>query len=263
VATTVKTIADFLNEFAPLELAEEWDNVGLLLGDDTASVEKVLTCLTLTEDVADEAVTAGVQLVVSHHPILFRKVQRLTNQSPEGRIVLKLAAAGVAVYSPHTGHDSAAGGINQQLATRLLLNDITPIRPRDDEPASGSGRCGTLAVSMTVPEFLEHVKSSLDIEKLQYASGDGRSIARVGVACGSAAEFLGDADRRDCDALVTGEARFHALLEARSRGVAMVLLGHYDSERPAMEHMAEVLSQEFPGVNVTASEQESDPLEWA
>ncbi len=261
--TTVKTIADFLNEFAPLELAEEWDNVGLLLGDDTASVEKVLTCLTLTEDVADEAVTAGVQIVVSHHPILFRKVQRLTNRTPEGRIVLKLAAAGVAVYSPHTSHDSAAGGINQQLATQLSLSNLAPLRPRDDEPSSGSGRCGTLAESMSVPEFLEHVKSSLNIMKLQFARGDGRSITRVGIACGSAAEFLGDADRKDCDALVTGEARFHALLEARSRGVAMVLLGHYDSERPAMEHMAEVLSKEFSDISVMASGQETDPLEWA
>ena len=116
---------------------------------------------------------------------------------------------------------------------------------------------------MALTEFLEHVKSSLGIERLQFASGDGRSIARVAVACGSAAEFLGDADRKGCDVLVTGEARFHALLEARSRGVAMVLLGHYDSERPSMEHLARVIGKEFPTVTVEASNQETDPLEWA
>lgn len=260
---SVKDILGFLDEFAPLSLAEDWDNVGLLLGDPSAKVDRILTCLTLTEDVADEAISSGANLIVSHHPILFRKVQRITTNNVEGRMLLKLAAGGVAVYSPHTGYDSARGGINRQLAESLGLGNVAPIRELETDADSGSGRFGSLANPMSLSDFVEHVKTSLDIDKLQFVRGDDRPIHKAGVACGSAAEFLHDASRKGCEVLVTGEARFHGLLEARAMGVAMILLGHFASERPAMEHMAEVLSKRFADVSVTASESETDPLEWA
>lgn len=261
--TTVKDLSKFLDTFAPTALAEDWDNVGLLLGNDTAEVNRVMTCLTLTEDVADEAVSTGAQLIVSHHPILFRKVQRITAANAEGRIILKLLANGIAVYSPHTGYDSAVGGINQQLAESLSLSDIDPIRELDDDPTSGSGRIGDLETEMSLTDFIDHVKNRLSLHKLQFVSGDDGTIKRVAVACGSAAEFLGDACRKGCDVLVTGEARFHGLLEARSRKTPMVLLGHFASERPAMEHMAKVIGEQFADLIVEASKAESDPLEWA
>ncbi|MGE0375926.1 MAG: Nif3-like dinuclear metal center hexameric protein, partial [Planctomycetaceae bacterium] len=107
-------ITTFLREIAPLELAEEWDNVGLLIGDEQQQVKHVLTCLTLSPDVAAEAVSRQVDLVVAHHPILFRPVQRLTSDMPEGTMLLSLIAAGVAVYSPHTAFDSAADGRSEE-----------------------------------------------------------------------------------------------------------------------------------------------------
>src|SRR5262245_7083473 len=126
------TVADLtadLDAFAPRHLAAEWDNVGLLLGDPAAAVQRVLTCLTVTPDVAAEAVEGGYQLVVTHHPILFRGVKRLTTATPEGRSVLALARAGVAVYSPHTAFDNTRGGINERLARRLGLMDLKLLRP--------------------------------------------------------------------------------------------------------------------------------------
>src|SRR5437763_14912316 len=96
---TVAAIVDFLKQLAPAELAADWDNVGLLLGDEGAEVRRVLTCLTVTPEVAAEAVEAGAQLIVTHHPVLFRAVKRLTTATPEGRVLLALLRAGVAVYS--------------------------------------------------------------------------------------------------------------------------------------------------------------------
>lgn len=261
--TTVKDLCTFLDTFAPTSLAEEWDNVGLLLGDTAADVSRVMTCLTLTSDVADEAVSTGTNMIVSHHPILFRKVQRITSANAEGRMLLNLLSNGVAVYSPHTGYDSAIGGINRQLAESLGLQNIAPIREREDDATCGSGRFGDLESDMSLTDFIAHVKNRLSLDKLQFVSGDGGDIKRVGVACGSAAEFLSDAKRKGCDALVTGEARFHALLEARTSGTPMILLGHFASERPSMEHMATVIAGEFPDVTVEASRVETDPLEWA
>src|SRR5262249_16674652 len=110
--TTVGAVVEFLEQFAPPELAAEWDNVGLLLGDRAAEVQRVLTCLTVTPEVVAEAVEEGAQLIVTHHPILFRPVKRLTAGNPEGRMLLALVRAGVAVFSPHTAFDNTAGGIN-------------------------------------------------------------------------------------------------------------------------------------------------------
>src|SRR5438105_1688964 len=131
IMVTVATVMDFLERFAPAQLAAEWDNVGLLLGDRGAAVERIMTCLTVTPESATEAIEMGAQLIVSHHPILFRAVKRLTTATPEGRMLLALARVGVAVYSPHTSFDNTRGGINESLARRLGLGEVTALRRRD------------------------------------------------------------------------------------------------------------------------------------
>src|SRR5258708_4402996 len=127
-ALTVAAVTDYLQSFAPTSLAGDWDNVGLLLGDRNAGVQKVMTCLTVTPESAAEAVAEKAQLIVTHHPILFRPTQRLIRSSPEGRLLLDLIAAGVSVYSPHSAFDNTAGGINDSLAQRLGLTEVRPLR---------------------------------------------------------------------------------------------------------------------------------------
>src|SRR5262245_25707096 len=128
---TIASVIQFLGELAPPSLAADWDNVGLLLGDRAAAVQRIMTCLTVTPESAAEAVESNVQLIVTHHPILFRPTQRLTSDTPEGRTLLTLVRADVAVYSPHTAYDNTRDGINDALARRLGLTDIAPLRARD------------------------------------------------------------------------------------------------------------------------------------
>lgn len=128
---TVADLAAALDAFAPPLTAADWDNVGLLLGDPNADVSRILTCLTLTPDVAEEAVRDGVNLVVSHHPILFRGAKKLVAGKGDGDVVLPLARAGVAVYSPHTAFDNCAGGVNDILCRRLGVANAAPLRPRE------------------------------------------------------------------------------------------------------------------------------------
>src|SRR5262245_32088073 len=128
---TVGTIADHLDAFAPPRLAADWDNVGLLVGDRDAEVRRLVTCLTVTPEVADEAAADAAQLIVTHHPVLFRPAKRLTTATAEGRMLLGLIRAGVAVYSPHTAFDNTSGGINDHIARLLGLADVKPLRPRD------------------------------------------------------------------------------------------------------------------------------------
>ena len=274
----VAEIIEFLQEFAPLELAEAWDNVGLLIGSARREVRHVMTCLTLTPDVAAEAVADHVDLIVTHHPVLFRAVQRLTDETAEGGMLLQLIAADICVNSPHTAFDSAADGINQQLAEALGLGQILPLRRLDGgaEPVvpgecaseataapTGAGRFGTLPAALTLRDFNQHVRTALEIDHLQYVGDEEQPIERVAVACGAAAEFLADAAAHGCEVLLTGEARFHACLEARSRGMALVLPGHYATERPAVERLAQQIAGRFGDVACTASAQERDPVRWS
>ncbi|MEO2089535.1 MAG: Nif3-like dinuclear metal center hexameric protein, partial [Gemmataceae bacterium] len=127
----VADVIAFLDRFAPPHLAADWDNTGLLLGDPARPAAKLMTCLTLATDVAYEAVSGGADLIVSHHPILFRGAKKLTATTAEGATVLKLAAAGVAVYSPHTSFDNCGGGINDTLAKRFGLSNVVPLRRKD------------------------------------------------------------------------------------------------------------------------------------
>ena len=127
---TVADFAAFLTRFAPPALAADWDNTGLLVGDPAGPADRVLTCLTVTPAVVAEAVAERSQLIVAHHPVLFRGAKRLTADSPDGRLLLPLVRAGVAVYSPHTSFDNCLGGINDGLCDRLGLTDTRPLRPK-------------------------------------------------------------------------------------------------------------------------------------
>lgn len=126
---TVAEIAAHLEDFAPRRLAADWDNVGLLLGDGSTPVQRVLTCLTVTPEVADEAVRTAVQLIVTHHPVLFRAVKRLTADTTEGRMLLTLIRAGISVCSPHSAFDNTVGGINHRLCERLGTGNLRPLKP--------------------------------------------------------------------------------------------------------------------------------------
>jgi dinuclear metal center YbgI/SA1388 family protein len=363
---SVARLVDFLEQFAPPELAGDWDNVGLLLGDRDQPVQRVLTCLTVTPDTAAEAVESGSQLLVTHHPVLFRPVKRLTTATPEGRMLLALVRAGVAVYSPHTAVDNTPGGINDALARRLGLGAVTPLRRRDgprqcklvvfvpdadlgrvsdalfaagaghigqysqcsfrlagtgtffgseatqptvgqkgrreevsewrlevvcpearigdvvaamrqahsyEEPAydlyplrpvpsAGEGRLGQLPRVTSLGELAQLAKTALNATAVQIVGDRNQPVERVAVVCGAGGELLAEAVRARADVLVTGELRFHECLAAQAQGLALVLPGHYATERFGVEELAARLQQQWPELTVTASRRERDPVSW-
>lgn len=267
MAQTLNHITAFLERFAPLELAASWDNVGLLLGNEHASISRAMTCLTLTSDVAREAIDKQADLIVSHHPVLFKPVQKLVTSSAPGNILLPLLHAGIAVYSPHTAFDSARLGINQMLAERLELQDIQPLRKlaQCEDPLVGEGRRGTLEAPQRLSQVLERFKTCLGPQPipLQYTGSPEKWVHHIGIACGSAGEFLGDAIAATCDLFITGEARFHTALEARENSIALILAGHYATERHGVEKLSEILQGEFPDLTCWASESETDPVQWS
>ena len=271
---SINDIAVFLEQFAPAHLAEEWDNVGLLVGDRGREAKKVMTCLTVTPDSAAEAVDDKADLIVAHHPLPFTALRRLTADTTPGRLLWDLISARISIYSPHTAFDSAREGINQRLAVGLGLRGIQPLKTLEktgtgtslrSEPVPvflGAGRWGWLEEPLALNRLGERLKQFLHIDRMQMVGDPERPIRTVAAACGAADELLAAAQAIGCDSMVIGEARFHTCLEAEATQTALLWPGHFASERFAVECLAEVLSKQFPQLKIWPSRRERDPLRW-
>jgi dinuclear metal center YbgI/SA1388 family protein len=257
---TIEALTGFLEGFAPSRLAESWDNVGLLVGDAERPVQRLMTCLTVTPASADEAIRRRADLIVTHHPLPFRPLKRLTTDTTTGRILLELIAAQIAVYSPHTAFDSASQGINQRLAKGLGLRALKPLVP--DDEGLGSGRWGRLGRRLTLGGLAERAKEFLGIDRMQLVGDPSQPVRAVAVACGSAGELLEPARALGCEAMLVGETGFHTCLEAEAAGMGLLLSGHFASERFAVECLADVIAERFADLEVWASRKERDPIRW-
>lgn len=267
------TVCGELARLAPLRLAEDWDNVGLLVGDRGRSIGRIMTCLTITPNVVEEAISQAADLIVTHHPLPFKPLSRITTDTITGSMLLKLIANQVAVYSAHTAFDSAAEGINQMWAERLGLSNIRPLIEWDIAPAEvgeksadetaaapGSGRFGELTTAEPLGQLVARAAALVRASAPRMVGDPERAVVKVALACGSGGSFLSAAARHGCELMITGEATFHLCLEAEARGIGLGLLGHYFSERFAMEQMAEGLAQTLPDMVVWPSQSEHDPL---
>lgn len=224
---TVGEIEDALYELAPRDLAQSWDNVGLLVGERAAPVTRVLVTLDATREAAEEAVREGCELIVSHHPVMncaWKPVQTLRGDDVQGRLLRRLVSADVAVICMHTNLDACRGGVNDALAARLGLEDTALL---GDE--HGVGRMGSLPSPMETADFLALLRKRLRPAGLRFAGTRSR-IARVAVGGGSCAGFYPLAAERGCDALVTADAGYHQFLDAAAQGPLLVDAGHFPTE---------------------------------
>ena len=184
--TKIEDVSVFLDKFAPTRLAEDWDNVGLLVGDTDADVHRIMTCLTITPDSAAEAIDRKANLIVSHHPLPFRPIKKITTGRTPTKLLWQLINNGIAIYSPHTGFDSAADGINQSVCQRLNLTNIRPLIPIVDDPDQlGAGRIGELDHKLEISKFVDQLKQAYTIEKLRFVGSPENQVNVVASACGS------------------------------------------------------------------------------
>lgn len=249
-----------LERIAPLRLAAEWDAVGLLVAPRQDTIGRVLTCLSLTPAVAAEAVKERADLVVTHHPLPFRPVGRITGDTGTGRVLLELVHAGCGVWSSHTAWDSAAGGINDQLAGLLRLAHVSPIEPDAELPLAGFGRAGTAAEGETVHGMSRRIATALDVTVVEIVGDPSRAAGRVGIVCGSGGSSIAAVHRGGCQTLLTGEIKLHEALEAEAAGLAVIAVGHHASEHFAMHTLAERLAAALPGLVCLTSRADRDPF---
>ena len=245
--TELKEIYGYLKELAPLELAEDWDNPGLLV-DCGRPVERILTCLDITGPVVREAQEKGCDLVVSHHPVIFRPLKALQ----EGQVPCLLLKAGISAICMHTNLDAAPGGVNDTLAQRMGLREVEPF-------AEGMGRIGWIN-EMSAHQLAQETARVLHA-RVQWADG-GKPIRRLALITGSGGSMLEDAIRAGADALLTGEASHHAALDALAAGVTLVAAGHYATEFPVAQTLATRLGDRFRNLEVLVSETDRDPYHY-
>jgi dinuclear metal center YbgI/SA1388 family protein len=251
-----------LERIAPLRLAAEWDAVGLLVAPRAGAIGRVLTCLTLTPEVAAEAVRERVGLVLAHHPLPFRPVGRITPADGTGRVLLELIAAGIGVWSSHTAWDSAAGGINQLLADSIPLAGVAPLEPDGEDPRVGFGRRGLAPAGASLATVARLLADRLGAGGVQLVGDRDRQAGQVAIVCGSGGDFVGQAAAAGCRTLVTGEIKLHQAIEARAADLAVIALGHHASEQFAMAEFGRRLAAELPGLEAVASHADRDPIEW-
>lgn len=262
----VRDVVRGLETFAPLSFAEEWDNVGLLVGDDDWPVARVLLTIDLTQAVLEEALERGAQMVVAYHPVLFEPLQRLTHAHPPARVVLAAARAGLAVHSPHTALDAAPGGVNDWLAEGLGAGVVAPLALTGPEPAErGPGRLVTLAEATELGELVTRVRSHLGARRLLVAEAPRapRRHAVVGLCAGSGAALVPAALARAATLFLTGEMRHHDVLAAQAAGCTVLLAGHTNTERGYLPRLARWLGTALPGLEILIAERDLDPLEPA
>lgn len=245
---TVQTILDYIWTLAPLEYKMSWDNVGLLLGRSTAEVRRCLLALDATAAVADEAKSLGCELVVTHHPVIFRGDKHVTDLDPLTEPELRFLENRIAVISMHTNLDCAPGGVNDVLAALLGLQQIETLA-EPGEPALI--RCGTVE-EQSPAAFAAFVKKTLNCPGLRYVDA-GRPVRKVALAGGSAIELVELALGAGCDTFVTGDVKYHEFLNTAARGLNVIDAGHFETENPVVHMLLAKLRSRFPEVEFRLS----------
>ncbi len=253
-----------LQEIAPLEYAEPWDNVGLLVEPAAhwgpgAETTRALVTIDLTEAVLEEALAADVQLIVAYHPPIFGGLKRLTASAPLQRVVLRCAERGVAVYSPHTALDAAVGGLNDWLVEGLgPCAEVSPLVPHPEHPGVGAGRLARLATPAALDAVVGRLKEWLGLTHVRVASGRSAPVERVAVCPGAGGGLFAKAP--GADLYVTGDMRHHDVLAQVAAGAAVVLTDHTHTERGYLPRLAARLG-EATGLQVQVSAVDRDPLQ--
>ncbi len=244
----IKQVTEALELFAPLPLQEGWDNAGLQVGLTEAEVSGALLCLDVTEAVVDEAIATGCNLIVSHHPLIFHKLARLTGDDYVQRTVMKAISAGVTIASMHTNMDNARGGVNFKMAEKLGLDDVKFIAQKTvDGIECGSGVIGNFGTPVAADDFVLLLKKTFGVECVQCNQLLRRAIKSVAL-CGGAGSFLVDeAMAAGADAFVTGEMHYHEFF-GREQQIQIAVIGHYQSEQYTSEIFKTIIEERCPGV---------------
>lgn len=255
---TVHHIVQILHEWAPPKTKMDYDNVGLLIGSSEQPAETIMVCLDVTKDIVEEAIVKNIDLIVAHHPLIFKKLANIQPDKGHGNIIYQLIKHDIAVVAAHTNLDAAPNGVSYQLAESIGLRDINFLDPYEDHPNTGMGTIGHFETAYQQDQFLSHLAKHLNAPCIRYAGNVG-SVKKVAV-CGGAGVFLKQkAQQAGADAFVTADVKYHDYFLEKD-DFLLADVGHFESEYPIVEAIKQVILEENTDLTVLIADTNTNPM---
>ena len=253
----VKELTDWLDSVYPSDMAEHWDNVGLLVGGDDAEVTHVFLALDLTETTLEEAVRAGADMIITHHPMIFEGQKKINNHSFTGRRILKLIRNRIQYYAMHTNYDVL--GMAELSADYLKLTDreVLSVTAHTEQGEEGFGRVGCLPYKMTLKECGEFVKEALALNDVRIYGDPDTMVEKAAICTGSGKSMISDVLAKGADVYVTGDIDHHTGIDAVASGLPIIDAGHYGTEYIFMKAMRKILEEKYPSLQITCAKVKS------
>jgi dinuclear metal center YbgI/SA1388 family protein len=266
----VKDFRAVMEKYAPNELKESYDNVGLMVGDSESNISSILIALDCTLDVIDEAIDKKCNLIFTHHPLLFIKPSSITNETLQGKKIIKLIKNDISLYSSHTNLDVTKNGLND-LVTRILGYDkweiVEPYHSKNIHTSNlGIGRLVTLEEPIILSEMCNKVKSSLNISCLRYSGKDDMLIEKVAIVNGSGEDYFEAAKNMGAQCIITGDTTYHFVSDFEEQDIAIIDAGHYPTEWAPMKLLTAIIKRELMSIGeeipVIISEKSKNPFKY-
>lgn len=253
-------VVNALERFAPLPLQEDYDNAGLQIGLTEAEISGALLCLDVTEETVDEAIRKGCNLIVSHHPLIFRRLRRIAGEDMVQRVVAKAIVNHIVIVSMHTNMDAAQGGVNFKIAEKMGLHNVRFMSTKTvDGVECGSGVIGEFEEPVAADDFIILLKKVFCVECVEANQLLRRPIKKVAMCGGSGSFLLNEAVEAGADAFLTGEMHYHEYF-GREQQIQIAVIGHYQSEQFTSEIFRDVIERECQGVKCFIAETCTNPI---
>ncbi len=259
----VSDIAALIEAQAPLHYQESYDNCGMQVGDPEMEIKGVLITIDVTEDVLDEAIRKGCNLIIAHHPLIFRGQKKICGRNYVERCIIKAIKNDIAIYASHTCLDKAVHGVSTKMAEKLKVEIEGPLEAENIHGEEiGLGVIGKLPEAQDAIEFLHCVKNTFHVGCLRHTDiKAGQKVQKIALCGGSAAEFIGKAISLKADVFITSDVKYHQFFDAENQ-IIVADIGHFESEQFTKEIFFEIISKNNPKFAVHISESKTNPINY-
>ncbi len=264
IAMKINNVLDILESWAPKEIAEDFDNVGLLIGDPSRALKNILVTLDATEDIVEEAIKKGCNLIISYHPIIFDGIKKISEQDYVQKTIVKSIENRISIYAIHTSIDNHPNGISYSLAKIFGLNKTSILIPKDKKIGNskiGMGTIGHLKSKISEENFLDLVKKNIKNDFIRHSKLTGKMISKVAVVAGSGSFAIDDCLKNNVDALITSDLKYHKFFIENDK-ILLIDIGHFESEKHIKLVIQEYLKKKLPNFTILLSEKNVNPVNY-
>ena len=257
----VNNIINEMELLAPTYLKEDFDNVGLMVGDKNKEVKKVLLALDCTLKVIEEDKKENVELIITHHPLIFKRPSSITTDTLQGKKIIELIKNDISLYSSHTNLDSVENGLNDTIVSILGFDNSKILEKNKRDDKAGLGRIVSLKESIQLEDLISKIKKSLNINNLRVVKGKDK-VNKIAIINGSGQDFIGKAVALGADCIITGDTTYHFASDYKEMEISILDVGHFASEQITFFNVMENLKEKFKDVEFITSTVEEDPFSF-